>query len=446
MRLRMSRILRVTEEHYGKAGSAVCQLFFLYGRLTINQIRKLAPNDNAKHNNEATYERAFTKMAIDQFITAIVSSHSRASFDGQNGEEESERYTIMTPRDKRALRLTSQVQSDAVFEPERIGMKRKMNGHIVESKRIAVEDDLSYEVDPTVFFTLNYEKYNITFRNNMISDYAIDRINRTAGVVIKAFLRNGKDKMKIVKEDMSPPSTPTHIANMLPPELLTRGDIVFPHGSNTNKSYDVATAIEGYVRLLVADQVGFLTPMDECGTGYYAVNFKKLRSNMKKRLLESYVTERYGKDCCRLVRILLDKDKLTETQLQRISMIPLRDIRRKLEALFIAGIVEIQEIPRFYDKAANHSFHLWYVPLEKCYDNLIHDIYRTITNLQQRKTEELQKRDWLLGKLSRSDVASNIDLLNEIDKAEVGNMNKVMERIEIAKARLDEMIMVLRDF
>lgn len=138
------------------------------------------------------------------------------------------------------------------------------------------------------------------------------------------------------------PSTPTHIANMLPPELLTRGDIVFPNGSNTNKSRDVATAIEGYVRLLVADQVGFLTPMDERGTGYYAVNFKKLRSNMKKRLFESYVTERYGKDCCRLIRILLDKDKLTDTQLQRISMIPLHDIRRNLEALFIAGIVEIQ--------------------------------------------------------------------------------------------------------
>ena len=63
---------------------------------------------------------------------------------------------------------------------------------------------------------------------------------------------------------------------------------------------------------------------------------------MKKRLFEDYVTERYGKDCCRLIRILLDKDKLTDTQLQRISMIPLHDIRRKLEALFIAGIVEIQ--------------------------------------------------------------------------------------------------------
>lgn len=34
---------------------------------------------------------------------------------------------------------------------------------------MAVEDDLPYEVDPTVFFTLNYEKYNITFRNNVIS-------------------------------------------------------------------------------------------------------------------------------------------------------------------------------------------------------------------------------------------------------------------------------------
>lgn len=71
---------------------------------------------------EATYERTFTKMAIDQFITAVVSSNNRVSFDGQSGEDESERYTIMTPRDKRALRLASQVQSDAVFESERIGM------------------------------------------------------------------------------------------------------------------------------------------------------------------------------------------------------------------------------------------------------------------------------------------------------------------------------------
>jgi hypothetical protein len=37
----------------------------------------------------------------------------------------------------------------------------------------------------------------------MITDFATDRINRTAGIVLKAFLRNGKDKMKMVKEETS---------------------------------------------------------------------------------------------------------------------------------------------------------------------------------------------------------------------------------------------------
>jgi DNA-directed RNA polymerase III subunit RPC3 len=48
--------------------------------------------------------------------------------------------------------------------------------------------------------------------------------------------------------------------------------------------------------------------------------------------------------------------------------------------------------------------------------------------------------------MNRKDVIANMDLLNEIDKAEVGNMNKIIERIEVSKARLDEMAMILRDF
>lgn len=72
--------------------------------------------------------------------------------------------------------------------------------------------------------------------------------------------------------------------------------------------------------------------------------------------------------------------------------------------------------------------------------------YKIIVNLQQRKVEELQQRSRLLEKMNRKDVIANMDLLNEIDKAEVGNMNKIIERIEVSKARLDEMAMILRDF
>lgn len=103
-------------------------------------------------------------------------------------------------------------------------------------------------------------------------------------------------------------------------------------------------------------------------------------------------------------------------------------------------------MPRSSDRATSRSFHLWHVPLEKCFEDLLTKAYKIIVNLQQRKVEELQQRSRLLEKMNRKDVIANMDLLNEIDKAEVGNMNKIIERIEVSKARLDEMAMILRDF
>lgn len=37
----------------------------------------------------------------------------------------------------------------------------------------------------------------------MVVEFATDRINRTAGIVMKTFFRNGKEKMKNIKEDYS---------------------------------------------------------------------------------------------------------------------------------------------------------------------------------------------------------------------------------------------------
>lgn len=103
-------------------------------------------------------------------------------------------------------------------------------------------------------------------------------------------------------------------------------------------------------------------------------------------------------------------------------------------------------MPRSTDRAPSRTFHLWFVDIEKCFQGLLADVFQTITKLQQRKVEELARRSRLLDKLNRKDVIANMELLNEIDKVEVAKMEKVVERIEIAKGRLDEMIMILRDF
>lgn len=86
------------------------------------------------------------------------------------------------------------------------------------------------------------------------------------------------------------------------------------------------------------------------------------------------------------------------------------------------------------------------MPLEKCYQELVVDVYRAIGNIQQRKQRELEIRSRLIDKLNREDVKANMDLLSEADKREVAEMERVLQRLETSKKRLDEIIMIFRDF
>ncbi|CEP18482.1 hypothetical protein [Parasitella parasitica] len=51
MRLRMGRIMRITEEHYGKPGSAICRLLFLEGRVKLNQVLQWASVNDDKQKD-----------------------------------------------------------------------------------------------------------------------------------------------------------------------------------------------------------------------------------------------------------------------------------------------------------------------------------------------------------------------------------------------------------
>jgi DNA-directed RNA polymerase III subunit RPC3 len=45
-------------------------------------------------------------------------------------------------------------------------------------------DDEEIEIDEKIFFNLNYDRFNVVFRNDVIVDFATERINRTAGEIV----------------------------------------------------------------------------------------------------------------------------------------------------------------------------------------------------------------------------------------------------------------------
>lgn len=243
-------------------------------------------------------------------------------------------------------------------------------------------------------------------------------------------------------------ATPIHIANLIADsDITTRNDISLPKDPlEPNKKPSLQEIVRGYIMLLKIDPCGFVKTKDERGNNQYAVNFAKLRTTMKRKIVEGLVRERYGVATSRILRILIEKGKLDESQVQKLAMLPPKDTREKLALLNTKGFVEIQEIPKSADRAPSRCFHLWYVPLEKCYEELLVDCYRTVINLQQRKEYELSIRKRLIDKVNRKDVLENPDLLGEAEKKEIENMNKVLERIEVSKSRVDSVIMILRDF
>lgn len=130
---------------------------------------------------------------------------------------------------------------------------------------------------------------------------------------------------------------------MLEPEVFSRGDIVLPTDpSDPQKKPSINEVVQGYVDLLRTSHCGFLKLRDELGANQYAVNFAKLRHVMKRELLDGLVLDKFGLASCRIVRILCDKGKLDESQVQKYSMLPLKDVRHKLSTLLTSGVVEIQ--------------------------------------------------------------------------------------------------------
>ncbi|KAI8367764.1 RNA polymerase III subunit RPC82-domain-containing protein [Blakeslea trispora] len=376
-------------------------------------------------------------------------------------EKESEKYTIMTSKELASIKSAAKAQVEAEYgSVETVGMKRKVIDPLdYQRKRAAIdhfadgldgegEEDQEDEVDEKVYFSVNYDKFNMIFRNDSIVDYATERINRTAGEIVKAFLEFGKDKMKTLKENDSPSATPIHIANMVAKtDISSRGDISLPKDPlEPKKGPSLQEIVRGYITLLKTDAAGFVKAKDERGANQFSVNFEKLRFTMKRKMIEGLVRERYGVATCRIMRILIERGKLDESQVQKLAMLPPKDTREKLALLKTKGFCEIQEIPRSADRAPSRCFHLWYVPLEKCYQELLVDAYRAICNLQQRKEYELSIRKRLIDKVNRKDVIENPDLLSESEKKEIANMDKIVERLEVAKSRIDTLIMILRDF
>jgi DNA-directed RNA polymerase III subunit RPC3 len=164
---------------------------------------------------------------------------------------------------------------------------------------------------------------------------------------------------------------------------------------------------------------------------------------IKRHYCESIIEQKYGQVGCRIFRLLLDKKQLEVKQITEIAMIPAHEARTLLFKMLQAGLVILQEVPRFADHAPSKTFFLWHIDLAEVYRILVEGMYKTLRNLRTRLFKE--QRDTL--KFTGMEMLMNGDaVLSEEQKKMVARLEQVEDRLEASILHLMDLLTYFEDF
>ncbi|KAH7321026.1 RNA polymerase III Rpc82, C-terminal [Stachybotrys elegans] len=187
-----------------------------------------------------------------------------------------------------------------------------------------------------------------------------------------------------------------------------------------------------------------------CGTmsrGQWAVDFDLVMKRLRDSELDAFIEQSYGRHGLRLTRILREKGKLDEKILPSAAMMKKPDVQGKMLAMQMAGLVDVQEVPKDNSRVANRTLFFWFFDAERTEAQLLDSIYKTMLRCLQTLEVQRHKERNILSFVDRKDVQGK-----EEEVMTTEHYNKYNQHLEVqAKLlgqvmRLDDMVAVLRDF
>ncbi|KAM0556797.1 hypothetical protein ACHAPJ_005857 [Fusarium lateritium] len=191
----------------------------------------------------------------------------------------------------------------------------------------------------------------------------------------------------------------------------------------------------------------FLRHCGMYGRGQWTVDFGRLMSRLRETELDAIIEQSHGRHGLRLTRILREKGKLDEKMLPAAALMKKGDVQGKMLAMQMAGIVDVQEVPKDSSRLANRTLFFWYFDKERAQTQALDDIYKAMLRCLQTLEVERHKERNILSFVERKDVQGKEE---EVMTAE--HYNKYNTHLEVQNKllgqvmRLDELVSVLRDY
>ncbi|KAG1774272.1 hypothetical protein EV702DRAFT_1241529 [Suillus placidus] len=447
MRLRFGRFVWQAEQLFGPSGAEIVQLILDHGKLQPPDIISRLSIHNPK--SSGLYSQTLYKLISGAHLkpSTLLSHHSpRDKRIKYEAEEKAKISGFPTAKELREAQETAEARlKREEEEAESVGLKRKPKDLISHrsSKKKTTEEVM---VDDSVYFRVNFDKFNTYIRNKLIEMAAGERFNRSATLVMRATLKATEARQKSVFDARSDPTSTAAIAM-----LISDDDDLSTGLVTSTKKASSASLVKDYLGLMSA--VDNPTPAGKAASfisitdNKVYVEFEIVSKRLRRRVLEAVARERHGDDGVRIVRLLLDIGKMDEKQIAKVAMMPNNIVRPLLAALSSDFLISTQEVPRSADRNPTRTFYLWHVDLHKAYSALLGHLYKTLYNIGMRRQAEQEEPTVkaVLAKRARTDVAQDENLLSRMERDMLKEYETKREKLTVLEMRVEEAVFILRD-
>ncbi|KAF9532367.1 hypothetical protein CPB83DRAFT_807708 [Crepidotus variabilis] len=448
VRLRFGRYIVLAQEIFGQMAGEIVQVVLDHGKLRSSDA--LSYLHIYDHKNISQHHQTFHKLVAGSYLKpATILSHLSPRDRIMKYEAEERRKITGFPTAKE-LRQVKEVAEARVRREdegeEQIGLKRKSKdyaGPRPAKRKGAESEDV---VDDSVYFKVNYEKFNIHIRNNLIEHAAAGKFNEGAATVLRAILRTTEATQLRLSEPRTAPTSLPNIMLQIPEDAKLSEGLVYSAKRTSN-----STCVKDYMGMLSSadnpSTEGRASSFISYSTSKIQVEFDIVARRLRRNVIESIAREKHGTEGARVVRLLLDSGKLDEKQISKIVMMAAKDVRPLLVALSTDSLISTQEVPKSADRNPTRMFYLWYVDHPKAFSVILGNIYKTLSNIVARRRAEREDSEIaaVLEKRERSDVSQDENLLTRMERELLQRWKSKEQRLSVIEIRVEEMVFLLKD-
>ncbi|CAM1504130.1 Fc.00g017210.m01.CDS01 [Cosmosporella sp. VM-42] len=202
-----------------------------------------------------------------------------------------------------------------------------------------------------------------------------------------------------------------------------------------------------HLLLLAESKFQFLRHCGTHGRGQWTVDFSHLMDRLRESELDAIIEQSHGRHGLRLTRILREKGKLDEKMLCATSLMKKSDVQGKMLAMQMAGLVDVQEVPKDNSRLANRTLFFWFFDRERTQIQVLDDIYKAMLRCLQTLQVERHRERNILSFVERKDVQGKEEEVMTAEHYNKYNMHLEKESRLLGQVmRLDELVSVLRDY